>query len=57
MEERQMITNERYKDLLIGTLYELYELKEGSIGDYFANTCDTIGFTEGELAYLGFERR
>lgn len=48
------ITNERYRDLLIGTLNEL---QEASIGDYFANACDTIGFSDEELAYLGFERR
>ena len=48
-----MITNERYKDLLIGTLYEL---QEGSIGDFFTNACNTIGFTEEELEFLGFER-
>lgn len=55
MEEKQAvgISKERYRDLLIGTLYEL---REGSVDDYFDDACDTIGFTKEELKDLGFER-
>lgn len=41
--------NERYKDLLIGALYELK-----SVVSDFDDVCETIGLTNEERAFLDF---
>lgn len=43
------ISSERYRDLLIGALYELK-----CIVNDFDDVCETIGITEEELVDMGF---